>query len=83
MDECKHCGYRGDIEKCRSVECSKHHTWYVEQLRAELASIRNAVQECFSGMSNMASDGTLLLSADSFEKFNEMDEQARESKSNE
>ncbi len=51
------------------------------ELRAQLASTRNAVQECFRGMSNIACDGKLLLSAgrynDFVEKFNAMSDQAK------
>lgn len=53
MDECKHCEYRGDIEKCKSVSCSKHHTWYAEAQQQEIEVLRAQLTECIAALKAM------------------------------
>jgi hypothetical protein len=31
-DKCKHCEYRGDMEKCEAAECAQHENWYVVEV---------------------------------------------------
>lgn len=37
MDQCEHCEARGDLVRCSSLPCTHHETWYVTELRRELA----------------------------------------------
>lgn len=40
IDECRNCTVRGDLSACALTKCSKHHTWYADQLRAEVERLK-------------------------------------------
>ena len=40
IDECRKCTVRGDLSACALTKCSKHHTWYADQLRAEVERLK-------------------------------------------
>ena len=40
-DQCVHCQVRGDVQKCRTTECSLRESWIVMELEAELARCIN------------------------------------------
>ena len=36
MDACKECVARGDIQKCEATKCSKHDSWYAQELKRQI-----------------------------------------------
>ena len=44
-DECKHCLCRGDFEACEKAKCSKHHFWYISELKNRHAELVELVKE--------------------------------------
>jgi hypothetical protein len=55
-DECEHCLCRGDFEACEKAKCSKHHFWYISELKnrhAELRNIYDDTQNYAVGLANV------------------------------
>jgi len=42
-DQCKHCEYRGDMQKCEAADCGHHYNWYVNELRSKLAKAERSL----------------------------------------
>mgnify|MGYP003564497836 CR=1 FL=1 len=46
-DECEHCLCRGDFEACEKAKCSKHHFWYISELKNRHAELVELVEWYF------------------------------------
>ena len=36
VDQCKHCIFYGDLEKCKDTPCSHHVSWYAVEQQEEI-----------------------------------------------
>ncbi len=44
-DQCRHCTYRGDLKKCKSVPCAQHENWYSIEQQKLIYALQNQVEE--------------------------------------
>ena len=38
-DECMHCTLRGNLAECKITECQHHHSWFIDEMQRELATV--------------------------------------------
>lgn len=43
MDQCQECSVRGDLPKCEATPCSKHDSWYAQELKKQIEEKKDFV----------------------------------------
>ncbi len=44
-DQCEHCTLKGNLEKCESVYCPNHGSWYTSQIKSQLDVVKKELSK--------------------------------------
>lgn len=50
INECRYCTLRGDIKKCKAVECFHHDNWYAVQQQSEIDQLKQQRDELLAAL---------------------------------
>lgn len=42
-DQCKHCLARGNMDKCKILECELHDSWFTKKQQEEISMLRKEI----------------------------------------